>query len=315
MASVFHYTDTAGLQGILSNESLFATDYRYLNDAAEVGVVRDLLMPILESEIAEITPKLVEKKWLGKEFYTEYGAAGHGMQAESMYRALMRATDNVTPLFVTSFCRHDEGSESFAHGLLSQWRGYGGSGGFAIEFDEDKFGELMQEESEQYAYVVLKWDDVRYDGYDALFDKKTYSGVAGQMICDLFAHKGVDVSEVTGHKNIDEAVHNLIVTAPFLKHAGFNEEREFRIIAPCIRASKIPKGETRPAKEIKFRVKSGLLVPYIELFETSGQRFPIESIIVGPHPQQEKQAEAVRMLLEFEGLDAAVRLSGIPYRQ
>jgi hypothetical protein len=61
MCSIFHYTDTAGLLGILSSETLFATDYRYLNDVAEAGVIRDLIMPILESEIAEITPKLIEK--------------------------------------------------------------------------------------------------------------------------------------------------------------------------------------------------------------------------------------------------------------
>jgi hypothetical protein len=56
MGSIFHYTDTAGLLGILSSETLFATDYRYLNDVAEAGVIRDLIMPILETEIAGITP-------------------------------------------------------------------------------------------------------------------------------------------------------------------------------------------------------------------------------------------------------------------
>ncbi len=35
MSSVFHYTDSAGLLGILSSKSLFATDYRYLNDVSE----------------------------------------------------------------------------------------------------------------------------------------------------------------------------------------------------------------------------------------------------------------------------------------
>jgi hypothetical protein len=55
MPSVFHYTDSAGLLGILSSDSLFATDYRYLNDVTEAGVIRDLIMPVFEVEIAEIT--------------------------------------------------------------------------------------------------------------------------------------------------------------------------------------------------------------------------------------------------------------------
>ena len=315
MASVFHYTDAAGLLGILSSESLFATDYRYLNDAAEAGIIRDLIMPILESEIAEITPKLIERKWLDKDFYTEYGELGHRMQAESMYRAVVRATDNVTPVFVLSFCRHDEGSPTFQHGLLSQWRGYAATGGFAIEFDEDQLDALLKTEVEQYAYVALKSDEVRYDNYNALIDPKVNKSVAGQMISDIFADRRIDTSEITGHKDIDKVVHTFTTTAPFLKHWGFHEEREYRIIAPCIRSTKIPEGETRPAKRIQFRARNDLIVPYIELFETARQSFPIKSIIVGPHPYQEKQAEAVRMALESEQLDANVRLSAIPYRK
>jgi hypothetical protein len=45
MASVFHYTDGAGLLGILSSKSLFATDYRYLNDVSEGSMIRQLLLP------------------------------------------------------------------------------------------------------------------------------------------------------------------------------------------------------------------------------------------------------------------------------
>jgi hypothetical protein len=66
--SVFHYTDSAGLLGILSSRSLFATDYRYLNDAAEGSLIQELIVPIIEAEIAEITPKLVAKGLI-KGFY------------------------------------------------------------------------------------------------------------------------------------------------------------------------------------------------------------------------------------------------------
>ena len=315
MGSVFHYTDTAGLLGILSSETLFATDYRYLNDVAETGVIRDLIMPILESEIAEITPKLIDRGWLDEGFYTELGTAGHRMQAESMYRALVRATDNVSPIFVVSFCRHDKGTPEFEHGLLSQWRGYAATGGFAIEFDEEKLNSLLQAEADECAYVTLKSDDVRYTNYNNLFDPSVYKGVAGEMIRDLFTDRGIDTSEVTGRKNIDEVVQRYIATAPYLKHSGFHEEREYRIIAPCIRPGKLPEGETRPAKSIKFRARGDLIIPYIEMFETSSQPFPVKSIIIGPHPDQEKQAEAVRMALESEYIDATVRLSAIPYRR
>src|SRR5260370_36748167 len=88
MASIFHYTDAAGLVGILSSKSLFATHYRCLNDFTEAGVISDLIMPILEAEVSDITPKLVERGWLKKEFYDQYGAAGHRTQAEGLYSAI-----------------------------------------------------------------------------------------------------------------------------------------------------------------------------------------------------------------------------------
>ena len=56
MASIFHYTDTTGLLGILASRSLYATDYRYLNDATEGSMIQDLIVPILEGEIAQVMP-------------------------------------------------------------------------------------------------------------------------------------------------------------------------------------------------------------------------------------------------------------------
>src|SRR4029077_19426106 len=100
MPSLFHYTDAKGLLGILESETLFATDYRYLNDATEGQVIRELIMPILEAEVAQITPQLIEKRWLIKDFYHEHGVSGHPMQAEKLYASLVRAVNNVSPFFV-----------------------------------------------------------------------------------------------------------------------------------------------------------------------------------------------------------------------
>src|ERR1700688_4931664 len=131
MSSVFHYTDVTGLLGILSSETLFATDYRYLNDLTEGSAIRELLMLILEKEVAEIIPKLAERGLLAG-FYEGYGEHGHRLQAEAMYRSLIRVIDLVSPFFVLSFCKHDPQTQEFKHGLLSQWRGYAESGGAAI---------------------------------------------------------------------------------------------------------------------------------------------------------------------------------------
>jgi hypothetical protein len=312
MPSVFHYTDSVGLLGILSANSLFATDHRYLNDVSEGGMIRDLILPIFQAEIAEVMPKLVDNG-LFEGFYEYHGARANQLTAEGFYRSLLNLMEAHTPLFVLSFCRHKE-PKTIQHGLLSQWRAYAGSAGFAIEFDELGLGELIDAEVATFAYSLIKPGDVRYKGYDDLLDPEVYRGVAGEFIRVMLEPR--DVSEITGRKEIDPVIRTFARTAPFLKHDGFEEEREYRIVAACIRRDKIPPGVKLGAKEIKFRSKDGLIVPYIELFKGSPRGLPITSIIVGPHPSQEKQAEAVRMALESTPFSKAkVRLSAIPLRR
>src|SRR5260370_29584283 len=135
MASIFHYTNAEGLKGILSSKTLFATDCRFLNDTGEVGVIRNLVLPVLETEIAEMIPKLVERQFV-RWFYEFHGERGNRCQAGGFFEPLIKLMNNVSPLFVLSFCRHDERSKEFDPGLLSQWRGYGDEGGYAIEFDD-----------------------------------------------------------------------------------------------------------------------------------------------------------------------------------
>ena len=239
MSSVFHYTDTVGLLGIISTQALFATDYRYLNDSTEAGEIRNLILPIFESETAEITKKLVEKGLLDKGFYEEYGTRGHKIQAEGIYKSINQAADSISPFFILSFCRHDEDSDQFRNGLLSQWRGYADGGGFAIEFDEDKIDEQQKIEMSQFEYVIMKTDDVLYDKYEKLFDVKVYKGVTGGMIYKLFEAQKIDTGEITGKKNVSDIVLDYVKVAPFLKHASFKEEKEYRLVAACNRTNKI----------------------------------------------------------------------------
>jgi Protein of unknown function (DUF2971) len=312
MPSIFHYTDARGLIGIIESDGIFATDYRYLNDSSEGGEIRNLLLPILEAETGKITARLVEEKLLSADFYRQHGEQGHLLQAEGMYRAFTRAANNVSPVFVTSFCRHDEGTEVFEHGLLSQWRGYGAGGGFAIEFDEDGVDNLAKLETEKYAVVGFKTEDVLYDQFERSFNPGDYEGLAGAMIAQMFEPQ--DISRITGKKDIDATMIKFLSVAPFLKNAGFREEREYRLTTSGIRSSHIPHDEKREQKKIKYRNRNGLVVPYVELFSAPDSRLPIKSVIVGPHPQQELQEEAVKMMLEKGYLEVQVRRSQIPFR-
>jgi hypothetical protein len=313
MASIFHYTDAAGLVGIVTSKSLFATHYRCLNDSTEAKVIRDLIMPILEREVAIVTPKLIERGWLKPAFYEEYGANGHRIQAESIYRAIVQTIDNVSPYFVLSFCRHDENTDQFEHGLLSQWRGYSNGGGVAIEFDEAGIDAFLHSEDAQFIYGVSKTSDVLYENFESLFKPEQFEGLAGALIAKLFGNQ--DTSQITGKKNIDEVIRDYILVAPFLKHAGFREEREYRMVLAPVRKRHGDKGFKGEHKPIKFRIRNGSIVPYVEIFETKDTILPIRSVIVGPHADQEMLLEAVEMILENAGVKAEVRTSQIPFRR
>jgi hypothetical protein len=272
-------------------------------------------MPIFEAEIGKITQSLIEKRFLKKEYYEQLGKQADLLQAETMYDSFTRTIDNVSPFFVLSFCRHAKGTQEFEHGLLSQWRGYTGSGGFAIEFDEQLLDELATLETKEYAFAGYKSENVEYEDHKKVFNADDYTGVVGEMTWHVFDAQGLDVVSVTGRKDADEAVLKFAQTAPFLKHWGFHEESEYRIVMLCLRPSKMAKQDTRPPKEIKVRHRESELIPYIELFGTFQRPLPIKSIIVGPHARQERQSEVLRMFLESKKLKIEVRSSQIPFRR
>jgi hypothetical protein len=284
MASVFHYTDATGLLGILSTNLLFASDYRFLNDTSEVGIIRDLVVPVFEAEIAELMPKLVEKGWL-RGFYEFHGISGNRSQAEGFFKTLLSVVNEISPLFIISFCRHEEGSEEYTHGLLSQWRGYGRGGGFAIEFDEGEIDKLLAAELQRFAYAGFKSADVIYDDYNKLFNEADFKGLAGEMMRRIFQPQR-DISLVTGQADFDAFVPKFMGVAPFMKHRGFREEREYRVLFSCFRKDKISAQEKREPKAINFRAGRGQIIPYIEVFN-NGRRLPVKSVVIGPHPFQQ----------------------------
>ena len=324
MASVFHYTDTAGAVGILSGQTLFASDSRYLNDSTEGTLLDSLLSPILLSEIAIATRELIEADLLSKEYYEETGSNADKLQVDALFRSIRIATNNISPCFVVSFCRHQEGGEHFSHGLLSQWRGYADRGGFALEFDEDGLKACLNEEVERYFFGPVVTRDVLYKDFEKIFSPKDYDGLARAMVGKIFLDPKITsvfdfkrrkkLKEIAGDKNIDEAISTYLSTAPFLKNFGFHEECEYRIAVACVQRNRIPEEAKQPAKSVEFRTRGNLILPYIRLFDGSKTKLPIKAVIVGPHPYQELQKEAVVRLLEDKGIAASVRLSGIPFR-
>ncbi|MCK5121132.1 MAG: DUF2971 domain-containing protein, partial [Methylococcales bacterium] len=214
----------------------------------------------------------------------------------------------------TSFCgEHPTNEYVNNNGLLSQWRGYGGSGGFAVVFNAKELEALLQLEARAFTYYYEALAGVVYDGDEINFEKTFFSHKVnlGELAQNLIsAQQSGDIRRLENPKYFT----SIFTCATSFKHRGFEEEREVRIISFPARQDvedKSQSGEAVIEKERLFRNKNSARVPYIELFKSLDKPLPIEKIIVGPHKDKEARAAALKVELRNTNIDVVV--SETPY--
>ena len=223
-------------------------------------------------------------------------------------------------IYITSFCTEIKSVDNYTNknGLLSQWRAYGGDGGYSIVFNTHILEKLIQLEYKSFQYDSFIFDNVIYSDQEEKYNKELSDQIKriSNFQQETFI-SGYHQANNLPNSSISKAGYENISTAPYYeafakcitryKHCGFKEEHEARIIA-------IPldiKGTSIAEKERKFRNKNVTQVPYIELFRSLDQKLPIEKIIVGPHKDKELRATALRIMLRKT--DIEVTVSDIPY--
>lgn len=295
---VFHYTSRNGLRGILDSDRLFATHYQHLNDSSELQILRSELPAKLEPIIHEILIKDFRSSQKSKREIRKLGGVVKLRKsiaaeiADVYYRTAFDKIDNEPPFitpYITSFCGHTS-DEPYVqkNGLLSQWRAYADEG-FAIVIDTKKLWDLCLGEKDTYAYQIIHFSPAVYQGDDEAFRREC--GPAIELI-----ERNVKNLLRTGnmvHTTEDEPIAKIIPAFTSMKHIGFQEEREVRIVA-CPRDNEThakllrkhpDKTVDQPIKEFKQRPDGA---PYIELFDFERSNLlPIKRVIVGPRRNQE----------------------------
>lgn len=104
---LYHYTTTDGLRGILTSQSLYATDPLYLNDSTELSHGLDLLSEVYEQG------RSAHEEWVADVLDECFPPHPWRFKRDPAYIA----------------CLSEAGDQ------LSQWRAYGRSGGAVIAFD------------------------------------------------------------------------------------------------------------------------------------------------------------------------------------
>jgi hypothetical protein len=312
---LYHYTTWDGLLGILKTQTLWATHYKFLNDYSEIVLFRDKLVSLILPYVREAYEREIKQSPDIEEAINETGGLGLVIQhdAKVVVDAQYRATGH--EIYILSFCGEHKNSYINNNGLLSQWRGYGSGGGFALVFDTRKLEEILRVEATRFQYDIMHLSDVVYSNDEARFKAELSPdlSIIADDVRNLFDRTKTTLEE----KNLKgyQAFVNCISR---YKHCGFSEENEVRaVILPTaidrtyLHVDKAKAATLRPEKERNFRQKNGQLVPYIELFNSSDIELPIERIIVGPHREKEPRATALRVMLRNTKIE--VTCSDIPF--
>lgn len=272
-----HYTNATGIKGILETNTLWATHFRFLNDEQEIVCFTEYLseqLYKLSKEKKEKWPKYKIREMCGRIHERFFG----------LRNGLNRSFLNT---YITSFClssRMDPYSQE--NGLLSQWRGYGRDGGYAVEFLAKDIEKLIRKNRDQFNHIRL--NSVIYQGQD-----ERAENLLGKDINGLYRLlKNLNFKETDPTRKLASVFEGYIKCACRFKHQGFEEEKEVRIASSIYWDEGKSKGE-------QYRVKDGFLIPYITLFQQTDEDdcLPIKRIIVGPHRNQEKHANAIRHMI------------------
>jgi len=320
--SLYHYTTSVGLTGILTSHSLWASDVRYMNDASELSYAAALIADEVGHVFgavadAQLQPVLPNVQAFANIF--EYG----GLRP-----------------FCACLC--EEGD------LLSQWRGYtAGQIGYslgldlrlpniAIDLPPNTFlRKVVYDECEQRSWV-RRITETWLTAASTLLD----SG-RGLVPTDLFPYPAIwTLQEALAEQQL------------CFKNPGFSEEREWRLIKLVDIQEELRLVEHRLTQarlerlnetleqqgiksppilrswprtnaegiEIKFRQASMGFIPYIELRlkQRAGvftDRLPLESVVQGPTPNVALAFESLAMYLRSFGFSMTqVGSSTIPLR-
>jgi hypothetical protein len=306
--ALFHYTTAAGLIGILTSGQIWSTAYYCTNDESELSTGQGILRPLFFQE----AHRLREQGDRRVEIFTNRGVDIEHY-ADTFENSIAGASLSQLCAYITCFFR-PASKEDFLHGLLSQWRGYGADGGYALHFSRSK----LEKQLERFAGdSVFQYDlqDVHYTTDNALK-------------ADVLSHKQAFLAAFLKH--IDELAQpltpddrpwtNPISSLPggpleayltyisHTKNLHFAEERETRLSL----TQYVPTGNG--CQPVHYFNRDGLIIPYvISAKDRLNILECIEWVVVGPGPRLQARFKAVTQLLRQVAPNIEVRASHIPF--
>ena len=321
--SVFHYTTAEGLQGILISQTLWATDFRHLNDLKELNqaesIICSIIKPVMAKTIEPIRQANPERESKAIALFGSYENSIN-YETRNLFESLFDALKKY--VFVLSLCVHNHDDFTFDNGILSMWRAYGQQNAYAIELDFDTLGNHFRDECRAFEYTIPIIGGVVYDhGLKHTLEEFDENLKPLTSLVEKMLQAMRDGTELPKERVTVEEFSALVDILTRVKHRGFKEENELRIAAyiqdrkAIEESSAEEKKKLKPAKTIHYHKAQGFkTIPRIHIFEGLNIRLPIKRIIVGPHENKETYAEELREWLASHEFDIPVTTSQIPFR-
>lgn len=304
--ALFHYTTGNGLIGILRDGNLWSTAYYCTNDESELNAGRDVLRPTFTS----VNSRLIQS---GDERPRIFASRGVNISdyAYGFEQTIISVALSAICVYVTCFCKAAD-EQDFTHGLLSQWRGYGSDGGYALQFSRKKL--QAQINSIQNEHIGYALQDVYYSTENPLKEKVAKHADAfskGYLeYLDSLAEFRIDRREVQNPTATltDGPLETLFDYFIHTKNRHFGEERECRMsLRRPVSAAK----QNQPV--VDYLNRNGLIVPFVRTPPAFDVLQCIDWIIVGPGNRLRNRVTAVQQMVRQRGLNIQVRPSHIPF--
>lgn len=264
--TIWHYTDAAGLLGILGSKpeprepnrvgpqscrpEFRATAVEYLNDSRELihglGILKNevLLKRADELENTHYTP-------------SDYHEIANAPAKAKFIRSLCETIESVEKRTYSNHIHCYVTSFSEKRDALSQWRGYcGGLDGFAIGIDKSKLPDTPEAKVKKVLYS----------------DSLTASSATADYVRSWLDQRlSATEAPSTNPGMLDQCLRQLSAFATQFKHKGFEEEAEWRVIHLSLREGG------------SYRSRGAQLIPY------TTWSLPTDAVVgvrVGPGPNQ-----------------------------
>jgi hypothetical protein len=201
-----HYTNRAGLEGITSTGTLWATNFLMLNDSAEYFHAWEQI----QSEAFDYTLQRLPKDLLDSNAQKEMALAA---TLREMREELL-ASDGYGQLFLTSLASTSSADQE-ENGILTLWDRYTDLKGYCLQFERAAIERMIRLDASTHNYAWISLSKVEYG---ALKETAEFRQLVEQLSSDCHTRcyrrrRAARVREFLGWRHLSSAPADLISSA------------------------------------------------------------------------------------------------------